>query len=54
MLLPLAMQQKVILVVDTLPTVENDEFKYLVYNDEYYVWNREFDWSIHLVGVIIN
>lgn len=33
------------LVVDALPTVENDEFKYLVYNDEYYVWNREFDWS---------
>lgn len=33
------------LVVDVLPAVENDEFKYLVYNDEYYVWNREFDWS---------
>ena len=33
------------LVVDALPAVENDEFKYLVYNDEYYVWNREFDWS---------
>lgn len=33
------------LVVDALPEVENDEFKYLVYNDEYYVWNREFDWS---------
>ena len=33
------------LVVDALPAVENDGFKYLVYNDEYYVWNREFDWS---------
>ena len=33
------------LVVDALPTVENDEFKYLIYKNEYYVWNREFDWS---------
>jgi hypothetical protein len=31
--------------VDELPKVENDEVKYLIYDNDYYVWNREFDWS---------
>ena len=33
------------LVVDALPEIENEEYKYIVYNNEYYVWNRAFDWS---------
>ena len=33
------------LIVDALPNEVNDEYKYLIYNNEYYVWNREFDWS---------
>lgn len=33
------------LVVNELPIVENVDYKYLIYNNEYYIWNREFDWS---------
>ena len=33
------------LAVDELPQSVNDEYKYLLYNNEYYAWNREFDWS---------
>lgn len=32
-------------IVDELPSEENEDYKYLKYNDEYYVWSREFDWS---------
>ena len=33
------------LAVDVLPEVCNEEYKYVKYNNEYYAWNREFDWS---------
>lgn len=33
------------LEVDVLPIVENENFKYLIYNGHYYIWDREFDWS---------
>ena len=33
------------LLVDVLPKVCNEEYKYVKYNNEYYAWNREFDWS---------
>lgn len=33
------------LVVDTLPTSENFDYKYLIYNNDYYIWDKEFDWS---------
>ena len=33
------------LVVNTLPIEENEEYDFLIYNGEYYAWNREFDWS---------
>lgn len=26
-------------------TEENENYDFLIYNDEYYSWNREFDWS---------
>lgn len=31
--------------VTELPTLEVEDIKYILYNEEYYVWNREFDWS---------
>lgn len=31
--------------VDEIPTTENEEYKYLRLNGEYYIWEREFDWS---------
>ena len=33
------------LIVDELPTVENEDYDYLVYEGAYYVWTKEFDWS---------
>lgn len=33
------------LLVDVLPEVCNEEYKYVKYNNKYYAWNREFDWS---------
>ena len=33
------------LIVNELPITHNEEYKYLVYNGVYYIWNREFDWS---------
>ena len=33
------------LEVSTLPTEENEDYDFLIYNNEYYAWNREFDWS---------
>ena len=33
------------LMVDELPSTETQDVKYLIYNNEYYVWDREFDWS---------
>jgi hypothetical protein len=31
--------------VNTIPMEEVDDVKYLLYNGEYYIWTREFDWS---------
>lgn len=31
--------------VSELPQSENEEVKYLIFNNDYYIWNREFDWS---------
>ena len=33
------------LVVDALPSTKNEAYEYLIYNGDYYVWTREFDWS---------
>ena len=33
------------LIVNELPNKENELYKYLIYNNEYYIWSREFDWS---------
>ena len=30
---------------DVLPIEEVDDKKYVLYNGEYYIWSREFDWS---------
>lgn len=32
-------------IVSELPLTEDENFKYIQYNNEYYIWNREFDWS---------
>lgn len=32
-------------VSDSIPSQEIEDFKYVKCGDEYYVWNREFDWS---------
>ena len=32
-------------IVNILPYVKNENKKYLIYNNEYYVWTRAFDWS---------
>ena len=32
-------------VVSYLPIVRREDKKYLIYNNEYYVWTREFEWS---------
>ena len=31
--------------VDSLPVVENEDYKYILFNNDYYIWSREFDWS---------
>lgn len=31
--------------VDTIPPTENEDYKYLRLEGEYYIWEREFDWS---------
>ena len=33
------------LEVDVLPTIEQEGYKYVKYNNNYYIWTREFDWS---------
>lgn len=33
------------LEVSTLPTEEYEDYDFIIYNGEYYAWNREFDWS---------
>lgn len=33
------------LVVNSLPSVKNEDYEYLIYNGDYYVWASEFDWS---------
>jgi len=33
------------LEVDELPLEENEDYDFLIFNGEYYAWNREFDWS---------
>lgn len=33
------------LEVDALPLTKNEDYEYLIYNGDYYVWTREFDWS---------
>ena len=33
------------LEIDYLPENEIEEYKYIKYNDNYYIWTREFDWS---------
>ena len=33
------------LEVNSLPSQENEEYKYLKFDGQYYTWNREFDWS---------
>ena len=33
------------LTVDTVPETENKDYKYLLCNGKYYIWEREFDWS---------
>lgn len=32
-------------VVSVLPTTQQEDYKYILFNDEYYIWTREFDWS---------
>ena len=32
-------------IVNELPALENEEYKYLIFNNDYYIWSREFDWS---------
>lgn len=31
--------------VSVLPTTQEEDYKYVLYNGEYYIWTREFDWS---------
>ena len=42
---PIGVEADNCLEVSELPTEENKNVDFLIFNGEYYAWNREFDWS---------